>query len=238
MLEQADRLLFHQLRDHVTEDRPHGVESLVRGADVREPHVVEKNLLHDEDGDRLAQLGAGLHDPKAQRDDLRRQEEIDDLRRIVLDQGPDDSKGGQAKVLERPRLGGRIEKGVEKQRDVGWSGESVPHTDQADDAPNPCAADSPARKSPRVSLWDATHCRRASALQTRFEAAAVSWDGLRRGYTEMISCNSDVMTPARPKQHGVSRRYVTDPERRKWYVTDRTSARGSKRAPEPAPSSC
>jgi hypothetical protein len=56
-------------------------------------------------------------------------------------------------------------------------------------------AHSPERKSPRVSLCEATHCSRARALQTRFEAAAVSCDGLRSGYTEMISCNRVVMTP-------------------------------------------
>lgn len=37
------------------------------------------------------------------------------------------------------------------------------------------------RKSWRVSVCEATHWRRASALHTRFEAAAVSCEGLRRG---------------------------------------------------------
>lgn len=36
----------------------------------------------------------------------------------------------------------------------------------------------PFRKRVLVSLWDATHCNRARALQTLLEAAAVSWDGL------------------------------------------------------------
>lgn len=55
--------------------------------------------------------------------------------------------------------------------------------------------DIPLRKRPRVSLWLATHCSSASALQTRLLAAAVSWLGLSRGYTDMISCNRLVMTP-------------------------------------------
>lgn len=38
----------------------------------------------------------------------------------------------------------------------------------------------PCKKSALVSLCDATHCRSANALQTRFEAAAVSCDGFRR----------------------------------------------------------
>lgn len=39
----------------------------------------------------------------------------------------------------------------------------------------------PFKKRVRVSLWEATHCKSASALQTRFEAAAVSCDGFKRG---------------------------------------------------------
>lgn len=41
--------------------------------------------------------------------------------------------------------------------------------------------DLPPKKRPRVSVWDATHWRSASALHTRFEAAAVNCDGLRSG---------------------------------------------------------
>lgn len=55
--------------------------------------------------------------------------------------------------------------------------------------------DVPLRKRPLVSLCDATHWSKASALQTRFDAAAVSCDGLSSGYTEIISCNKEVMTP-------------------------------------------
>lgn len=54
----------------------------------------------------------------------------------------------------------------------------------------------PLRNRVRVSLWDATHWSRASALHTLFDAAAVSCEGLRSVYTEMISCKRDVMTPA------------------------------------------
>ena len=39
----------------------------------------------------------------------------------------------------------------------------------------------PLKKRLRVSLCDATHCKSAKALQTRFEAAAVSWEGLSSG---------------------------------------------------------
>lgn len=51
------------------------------------------------------------------------------------------------------------------------------------------------RKRERVSLCEATHCRRARALQTRFEACAVSEGGARSGYTDTISCSRADMTP-------------------------------------------
>ena len=54
VLQEAHRLLLDKLGDHVAEDGPDGVESLVRLANVRQARVVEQDLLHDEDGDRLA----------------------------------------------------------------------------------------------------------------------------------------------------------------------------------------
>lgn len=56
MLEQADGLLLYKLVDHVAEHGADSVETLVRLADVRKPNVVQENLLHNEDGDRLAEL--------------------------------------------------------------------------------------------------------------------------------------------------------------------------------------
>ena len=52
------------------------------------------------------------------------------------------------------------------------------------------------RKRARVSLCDATHCRSARALHTRFEAPAVSEAGASKGYTETISCRRAEMTPS------------------------------------------
>ncbi len=89
MLQEPDGLLFDELRDHVAKHGADGVEALVRVADVGEAHVIEQDLLHDEDGHRLAELRPGLHDAQTQRDDLGRQQEVDHLRRVVLDQGPD-----------------------------------------------------------------------------------------------------------------------------------------------------
>jgi hypothetical protein len=118
VLEQTDSLLLDQLVDHVAEDGADGVEAFVRLADVGEASVVEEDFLDDEDGDGLAQLGAGLHDAEAQRDDLSRKEEVDDLGGVVLDQGADDAQRGQTKVLERARLGGGIQEWVEEEGDV------------------------------------------------------------------------------------------------------------------------
>ena len=63
----------------------------------------------------------------------------------------------------------------------------------AEEGGNQCAI--PLRKRVLVSLCEATHWSKASALQTRFEAAAVSCDGLSSVYTEMISWRSEVITP-------------------------------------------
>ena len=118
MLKESGRLLLDQLRNHVAEDSADGVEPLVCRADVVETVVVEQYLLHDEDGHRLAQLRARLHDAKAQRDDLGGQQKVDDLGRVVLDQGADNAEGCEAEVLEWAGLGCRVEKGVEEERKV------------------------------------------------------------------------------------------------------------------------
>lgn len=118
MLQQPSRLLFHQLSDHVAQDSTDGVEPLVRRADVVETVVVEQYLLHDENGDRLAKLRPRLHDPQAQRDDLCRQEKVDHLGRVILDQGADNTEGGQTEIFEWARLGCRVEERVKEERDV------------------------------------------------------------------------------------------------------------------------
>ena len=90
MLEQPSRLLLNQLRHNVAEDGPDSVEALIRGTDVVEPVVVKQNLLNDEDRHSLAELAARLHDPEAEGNDLGREEEVDNLARVVLDQSADD----------------------------------------------------------------------------------------------------------------------------------------------------
>lgn len=120
MLQQPNGLLIHQLRHHIRQDCAHSVKALICLANVLQAHVVEENLLHDEDGDGLTQLGAGLHDAQAERDDLGREQEVDDFGAVVLDQRADDAEGSQAEVLEGAGLGGGVEEGVEEEGDVRW----------------------------------------------------------------------------------------------------------------------
>ena len=84
MLEQADRLSLDKLIDHVAQDSADRVESLVGVADVRQAGLVQEDLLDNEDGDRLRELRACLHDAQTQWDDLRGQEEVDDGSVVVL----------------------------------------------------------------------------------------------------------------------------------------------------------
>lgn len=79
MLEKTDGLLLYKLANHVAEDGTNCVEALVSLTDVRKTNVVEENLLYDEDGYSLAELRACFHDAQAKRDDLGRQEEVDDF---------------------------------------------------------------------------------------------------------------------------------------------------------------
>lgn len=51
------------------------------------------------------------------------------------------------------------------------------------------------RKSYRVSLWDATHCRRAKTLQALFEIFWSRSGGLSKGYTITISYKSAAIVP-------------------------------------------
>lgn len=94
VLKEPDRLLLDKLADHVTEDSANGVEALVSLTDVRKTNVVKENLLYDEDGYGFAELRTCLHDAQAKRDDFGCQEEVDDLRGVVLDKGANDAERG------------------------------------------------------------------------------------------------------------------------------------------------
>jgi hypothetical protein len=79
-------------------------EAVVSLADVRQPAVVEQDLLKDEGGDGFRQFRAALHDPQAQRDDFGGEQERDDFLLVGLHQSPDDSETRQTQILKRTRL--------------------------------------------------------------------------------------------------------------------------------------
>lgn len=72
VLEQPHSLRLHELVDHVAQYGADGVEPLIGVADVRQAGLVEEDLLHDEDGDRLGELRARLHNAQTERYDLGR----------------------------------------------------------------------------------------------------------------------------------------------------------------------
>lgn len=79
VLQQAHGLLLDELVNHVAQHSANRVEALVGLADVGKASVIKKYLLNNEDSDGLAKLGARLHDAQAQRDDLRSEQEVDNL---------------------------------------------------------------------------------------------------------------------------------------------------------------
>lgn len=113
MFEEANGLSMGEVVDHEAENIDDGVESFISMTYIREANLIEQNLLHDENRDRLRQLGTMLHDPQAERNNLRREEKVDDLSIVGLvdrltpcglDEGTNNSQGRQSQVLERPRL--------------------------------------------------------------------------------------------------------------------------------------
>jgi hypothetical protein len=120
MLEETNGLSLDKLLYHVRKDGSDGVEPLVRLTDVTKSDLVEEDLLHDEDRDRLRELRTGLHDPQTEGDDLSREKEVDNVAVVVLlDERTDDAEGGEAEVLKRTGLRGRVKERIEEKGDVG-----------------------------------------------------------------------------------------------------------------------
>lgn len=112
VLQEPSGLLFDELVHHVAQNSPNSIEALVGRANVVQSMVIKKDLLHDENGDSLAQFGAGLHDAQAQWDNFCCEEKVDDIRAVVLDQGANDTEGGQTEIFEWPRFGSRVQEWV------------------------------------------------------------------------------------------------------------------------------
>jgi hypothetical protein len=56
MFEESDRLRLDELIDHVAKDGADGEKALIGVTDVRQPGLVEEDLLYDEDCYRLGEL--------------------------------------------------------------------------------------------------------------------------------------------------------------------------------------
>jgi hypothetical protein len=56
VFEESDRLRLDELIDHVAKDGADGEKALIGVTDVREPGLVEEDLLYDEDCYRLGEL--------------------------------------------------------------------------------------------------------------------------------------------------------------------------------------
>lgn len=54
MLEKTDCLLFHQLSDHVAQNGANCVESFICRTNVRQPNIIEEDLLNNENRHGLA----------------------------------------------------------------------------------------------------------------------------------------------------------------------------------------
>lgn len=120
VLEQPNSARLFDARDHVGEDSANGVEALVGLANVGEADIIEQDLLDNEDGDRLAELAAGLHDSQTQGDDLGAEEERNDLAVVgLLDEGADDAEGRQSEVFKGSCLGCSVEERIQEEGYVG-----------------------------------------------------------------------------------------------------------------------
>ena len=75
---------FNELVDDFAKDSDDGKKAFICVADIRETCFVKKNLLNDEDGNRLGELGARFHDAQAEGNNLGGQQEVYDGIVVVL----------------------------------------------------------------------------------------------------------------------------------------------------------
>ena len=119
--------MLDKLRDHVAQNRSHGVKSLVSSTNICKAYIVEQNFLYNEDRHRLAQFRTGFHDTEAKGDDLRGKKEVDDIRGVIFHQGTDHAQGSKTEIFKRARLGGGVEKRIEEKRNMGYSEQRISH---------------------------------------------------------------------------------------------------------------
>ena len=119
--------MLDKLRDHVAQNRSHGVKSLVSSTNICKAYIVEQNFLYNEDRHRLAQFRTGFHDTEAKGNDLRGKKEVDDIRGVIFHQGTDHAQGSKTEIFKRARLGRGIEKRIEEKRNMGYSEQRISH---------------------------------------------------------------------------------------------------------------
>jgi hypothetical protein len=76
VFEESDRLRLDELVDHVAKDGADGEEALIGVTNIREPSLIEENLLHDKNRYRLGKFRTGLHDAEAEGNDLGGEKEV------------------------------------------------------------------------------------------------------------------------------------------------------------------
>ena len=87
MLEETSRWLLQLVHYHVVEDGANCVEALCCLTQVVKALLIQKDLLDDEGCYSLGKLGASLHYPQAQWNDLCLQKETNHIVVIHLNQG-------------------------------------------------------------------------------------------------------------------------------------------------------
>lgn len=109
MLEEANGLSVCEIVDHDSQNIDDGVEALIGMANICQTDLVQQDFLDDENGDRLGELCAVLHNPQTEGDNFCSEEEVDDLGIICrvdgfiacrLDECADDTQGGQTEIFE------------------------------------------------------------------------------------------------------------------------------------------
>lgn len=92
MFQKPHSLLLDELSYHVAQNSTNRIETLVGSADVVQAQVIQEYFLDNEYGNGLAQFRASLHNSKAKWNNLGCKEEVDHIRRIVLDKRTNDTE--------------------------------------------------------------------------------------------------------------------------------------------------
>lgn len=108
MLQETGSLLFYQLSYHVTQNGSNGIEPLIRSTNIIQPVVIEKYLLYDKYRNGLAEFRSSFHYTEAERNDFSREQEVYNIRRIILHKSPNDTERCESQILEWARFRGGI----------------------------------------------------------------------------------------------------------------------------------